>query len=243
MNFCAVAVTIETEKLLLASFSFALAIALFLLLLKHPRLSNSKKVAAIYGHLTALFFPFALFSTEAACGFLCLPCGDNAAGLALLALPTTLIASTLAGFVVIPTLFILTQRKRELQGRYVSFVRAHAQKLNVREPRLYVVNKARPVAFSFRSLRPSIFVSVGLFDVLKPKEIEAVLLHELAHLQLRSSAFKLSAALMRLSPFALLRGFTGDLNQDEQAADRAVVQAQKTGWHLTQAKRKVNRFR
>ena len=241
MDYCAAAVSIEMDKLLLAGFSLALAVV-FLFALRKQNLSNSKKIAAIYGHLSALFFPFILFSTEAACGFFCLPCGDNAAGLALLALPTTLFASMIAGFVLIPTLFILTHRKRELEGDYASFIRTQAQRLDLRAPKLYVVNKAKPIAFSFRSLRPSIFLSVGLFDVLKPKEVEAVLLHELAHLQRRSSTFKLSAALMKFSPFSLLRGFAGDLSNDEKAADAAVVQVQKTPHHLTQAKRKVNRF-
>ena len=243
VNYCAVAIGLEPEKIVLAMISFGLA-GLFLFLMARRNLSTKKKVGFIYGHLTSLFFPFALFSTEAACGFLCLPCGDNAVGLAFLALPTTLIASTLAGFVVIPSLFVLSHKKKEMKaGVYTEFVQQQAKSLQVKAPKIYLVNKARPFAFSFRSLRPSIFLSVGLFDILKKKEIEAVLLHELAHIKQRSSAFKVSAALMRLSPFSWLRTFSRDLSIEEREADRAVIEQQKTTRHLASAKQKVGRFR
>ncbi|MBI4021355.1 MAG: M48 family metalloprotease [Candidatus Aenigmarchaeota archaeon] len=237
---CLVQVTVDQTKTILSAISLSFAVVA-VIALRSFVLSHKAKIGLIYGHLTALVFPAVLFTTNMACGFFCLPCFEHPVGLALLALPTTLLLSAVAGFVIIPAIYI---RRSAAVGRgpWTRFLRAHARKLGIRAPGLYVLDMAKPVAFSFRSLASAVFVSAGLLDVLRPKEVEAVLLHELHHLQARSSAFKLSAALLRFSPFSLLRNFSADLSADERAADEFVRRAQRTDWHLRAAKQKIEAY-
>ena len=88
----------------------------------------------------------------------------------------------------------------------------------------------------------NVFLSIGLLDILRKKEIEAVLLHELHHVASGSSTFKLSTALLRLSPFSVLRNFAPDLGEDERAADAFVRQVQRTDRHLEAARRKIEAY-
>ncbi|MBU6428300.1 MAG: M56 family metallopeptidase [Cyanobacteria bacterium REEB65] len=50
-------------------------------------------------------------------------------------------------------------------------------------PRLQVVDSERPLAFIAGIFTPTVVVSTALLDVLDPAELEATLLHELAHLK------------------------------------------------------------
>ena len=239
---CFLEVSPDPAKLILSLVSFSLAV-LIIVVLRKFRLSTKARVALIYSHLSSLFFPFALFSTNLACGFMCLPCFESPLSLALLSLPTTLLLSALAGFVVIPAYYMRSGRAALLANSALSrFVRKQARKLRMRPPSIYILDMVRPVAFSFRTFRSAIVLSVGLLDILSRKEQEAVALHELSHLRSATSLFKLSASLMRFSPFSFLKNFSREVGEEERKADVFVVASQGTGRHLKEAKRKMEEF-
>ncbi len=223
--------------------SVSLAVITFILLKKYS-FSIKSRTLLIYGHLTLLFFPFILYSTHLGCGVLCMPCHQNIFHLISYALPATLIASTLAGFIAIPALYIFSSKKMAIKNKSViDFVKRYSKKLNIRTPRVYAIDDSKPVAFSFRSFISAIFLSVGLLDIMNEKETKAVLLHELAHIKQKSSILKLSDHLLRFfSPLSLLTRFHHDSNQGEREADDFVVRIQGTDRHLLSAKRKLNDY-
>ncbi len=240
---CFAGFIIDYEKMFLVGTSLVFAI-LMLLALRRTQ-STKYRIGLIYAHLSFLFFPFTIFTTDFACGAMCAPCGGtDLIGLALLSLPTTLAFSTVAGFVLIPTFYVLTNQKYEIKDKDVkNFVKTQSKKLNIKDPKIYAINKPKPMAFSFRSHKSAIFLSVGLTDVLNKKELQAVLLHELAHIKEKSSALKLSNALMRVfSPFSRLASFH-DTGREEHKADELVVKEQKTRKYLDSVKSKINEFR
>ncbi len=224
----------------IASFSVAL-IAIFIL--KKFNLSNKSKISLIYLHLSSLFFPFTLMSTNLACGFLCLPCYENPLGLVILSLPTTLVSSAIAGFFVVPGYYMISRKSFLIKNNYLnSYFTSHAKKLNIRPPSFYIINIAKPLAFSFKTFTSAVFLSVGLLDILKKKETEAVILHELFHIKEKSSVLKFSAHLMKFSPFSIIRNFNAECEAEEKKADEFAIETQGTAKHLISAKRKIKEW-
>lgn len=241
---CLSGLMIDQGRLLLIFTSFALAVVVFAVL-KSQRFSLRSRTVLTYTHLTLLFFPFVLFSTHMGCGMMCMPCQDNLLRLISYALPTTLVASTLAGFVAIPALYIVSGKKMVIEkSRLIDFLKKHSAILNIKTPRLYAMDDARPYAFSFRSFISAIFMSVGLLDIMNEKETRAVLLHELAHIRQKSSILKFSNSILRVfSPLSLLTRFHHDSGKDEKEADEFVIRMQGTDRYLLSAKSKLNSYK
>lgn len=240
---CFIGIPIDQTKIALTVLSFSAAMITFAVMNKF-KLSTKMKVSFIYVHLVTLFFPFVLFTASAACGVTCSSCYNSINSLVAYSLPTTLLASTIAGFFVIPSMFMLTNQKNEIKnGNIFSFVRKYSKKFNIPSPKIYAVNKAQPIAFSFRSFKSAIFLSIGLFDVLNRKEIEAVALHELAHIKQKSSIIKFSNHVLNVfSPLSVVARFNHDTNEEEEAADDFVLEVQRTDRHIRSAKRKLVEF-
>ena len=80
-------------------------------------------------------------------------------------------------------------------------------------------------------------------EILSKKELQAVLLHELAHIKEKSSALKVSSTIMNIfSPFSRLAGFGNNITKEEHKADSFVVKTQKTSKYLQAAKSKIGEF-
>ncbi len=231
------------DKVLLSVFSFFLAIVT-LIFLKGTNFGTKTKLALIYSHLTFLFFPFVLFTTNVGCSVACAPCQNNLTSLTLLALPTTFLASTLVGAIVIPSYYIFSNKSREIKISWMTkIVTRYASKLNFPIPKIYALNKAIPAAFSFRNFKSAIFFTVGLLDVLDRKELEAVLLHEIAHIARKSSLLKLSFSILRFfSPLSVFVKFYHDSSKEEKFADGFTVKEQGTSFYLKSVKRKIDIF-
>jgi len=237
---CFAGITIDGNKLFLTGISVSIMFVT-LLVLKRTKTSTKIKISLIYAHLTALFFPFVLFTTNVACGTFCLSCYSNILQMVAISLPTTLILATISGFLVVPTFYIVSSKKMEIRGgEIVKFVKKYSRKLGMKMPKIYAVNRAEPIAFSFRSFKSAIFLSVGLLDILNKKEIEAILLHEIAHINIRSSALKLSTSILRLfSPLSVLARFSHDSTREEFLADKFAINEQKTEMYIRSAKEKI----
>lgn len=240
---CFAGFVVDMDKLLLMGSSISLAI-ITLLVLKKFRLSTKFKLGLIYGHLIFLFFPFVVLTTDVACSVTCMPCANNLGNLLALALPTTFLVSTIAGFFVIPGFYMLFNRKAEAENiDIIRCVQKHSARMKLKMPKIYIIDSANPIAFSFKSLKSMIFVSAGLIDLLGKKEMEAVILHELGHIKRRASILTMSFSLLRFfSPLSLLARFHHDSDREEFHADRFVTSVQKTNKYLNAAKRKMDEF-
>lgn len=232
---------IGPDKLAVSIIFFSAAVFV-LLYISNKRLTTKTKLALIYTHLFFLAFPFVLLSTNAACGTFCMACHNNLPSLLLLSLPTAIGISAVAGFIVLPAFYITANKKRITERSLIKFVETYSKKTGIKAPSLHVINRAKPIAFSFRSFRSSVFISIGALDILTRKELEAVMLHELAHLRQRSSAMKFSSAITKFfSPLSLLVHFH-DNNEEEHMADAFAAKEQGTAQYLLSAKRKFKRF-
>lgn len=240
---CFIGITIEPIKAILSAMSIFIAL-ITLLLLKKTKMSTALKISTIYAHLTALIFPFVLYSTHIGCGIACMSCYSNTLSLISLALPMTFLLSIMVGLVLMPTFYIFSNRKLLINNKEIlNFVTKNSKKLNIKSPKIYAIDSSKPIAFSFRSFVSGIFMSIGIFDILNRKEIESVMLHELYHIKYNASIIKFSNIIIRLfSPLAILANFNHDLNKEEIAADKFVVKMQKTNKYLKSAKRKINKY-
>ena len=229
------------DKMVLTVLSLAIAVIL-LIATRKTRLSTKTKIGLIYGHLIFLSFPLVLFTTNFACGTMCMSCYTDAGALFSYALPSAVAVGTIAGLVVIPAFYTFSAKRRSSDREIAKFIRKYSRVLGISAPKLYVVDKAKPVAFSFRSFRSAVFVSVGMMDILSKRELQAVLLHELAHIKQKSSLLKFSSLIMRLSPLSVLARFHHDTGKEEHDADNFAIQAQGTSKYVRSAKRKVNNY-
>jgi len=221
---------------LYATFLFLAAVSVFAI----RKVETPKsKIALVYLHLVFLFMPIALMSTNTACGFTCSTCHNNISLLLLYSIPLTAVTSLLFGFVGVPTYYTLTSRKI-MNSSIRKFVLYQSKKLKINPPDIRVYDTAKLVAFSFRSLKSKVFLSIGALEVLNRKELEAVLLHELAHIKRLDSLTKLSQKLMMFSPFYFFAGFgNGD---EERESDNYAAGVQGTSIHIRSARRKVAKF-
>lgn len=234
---CAVLFFLDPVKMSIASAAIITAIAIFALLKNGAWARMKWKIAAIYAHLSLLIFPIIFFALTMHCRA---DCNTPFVNMALYSLPLSVAFASFAGFVAIP--FFLLRTGHEIRsGHAFGFVKKQSAKLRIKAPRIYATKAGRAVAFSFKSFFSAIFVSEKLLALLGRKELEAVLLHELAHISSKSSLFKVSALLMRFSPLAIFRPFGGDLSLEEKKADGLVVKTQKTKKYLLSAKRKMER--
>lgn len=222
--------------------SLAAAFAVFFKFRDEVR-SLKRKVVFAYAHLAFLVFPVMLFLYTMVCTSPAVGCSNmgwlDAAGIII---PSTLAASLVAGLVALPFLFAASSKSRRHTGSEAQWLDETARRLGIRSPRLYLLDDARPQAFSFSSVFSAVFVSVGAFDLLSRKEREAVLLHELGHLKSGSSSLKFSALLLRLATPLAARSFHDALSAEEEKADDFAAAAQGTRRHLQSARKKFESF-
>ncbi len=243
LDACATGIGVEYAKILLIIISLSISASL-ILLLKMFSLSTKAKIVVIYSHISTLLFPLVLFTTNIGCASVCASCYTDVSQLVSLAIPTTFLVSTIAGFAVIPTVFVYSNRKREIKnGKVFEFVKSSSRKLKIRQPKIYSINTSKPVAFSFRNFKSAVFLSVGLFDILRWKEVQAVILHELAHIKQKSSALKLSTFFLKVfSPVSILLRFHHNNNDEERKADLLASKLQGTDKFIKSARNKICRY-
>ena len=155
---------------------------------------------------------------------------------------SALIAAMLVSPLVIYQSF--KKKSKQLQGSYLSdFVEQNAVSYGLKEVKLYLLKTAKPLAMSFSHFRKSIFISVGMIDLLGRKEIEAVLLHELSHLKDNTPSLKISSFFLRiLSPLSKFASFGREIDEEERNADKFAVGVQGTRRHIFSARKKTDEF-
>lgn len=243
---CTIAFFLSPVKAGIVVFSLAIAIAALVMLRKLKAATTKQKLSLLYVHVFAFVFPFFFYAFFRGCQSYFRTCSQANAIATMLGL--TAFISMIIAAAVAPLVFVKRQAGRgtALKGSYWNrFVAKHAEALSIRQPRIFVLNTASPVAFSFSFLSSRIFLSAGLFDILSKREIEAILLHELAHIKSSASVMRLSGHVARLlSPFARLANFLGgnSVADEEDAADSFAVETQGSARHLELAKKKIIGF-
>ncbi len=229
-----------TNKLVVVT-SVILAISLLVLfIVRRKSLTNSKKLGIIYSFAFFSIFPFVFYTYARTCQTIFLSC--NAIQSIIYSALVTIIFSAVISFLFVPFIYGFSSRNT-LIGKNSAFfhrVEKYADKLGIKTPRLYIIDKAEPVAFSVSHINPSIFFTVGLIELLNAKEFEAVLLHELGHIKQKSSFLKFTNSLFKLFfPLSHFNALHQELNQEERDADKAAIEFQRTDNYLISAKQKL----
>lgn len=240
---CNLAFFLSPLKAGIVALSFTIALASLVALRRWQTASTRQRLSLLYVHVFAFVFPVLFFLFFRGCQSYLSGCDQTKAIITMLGL-TALIAIILA-FALAPFIFVKKYSRKSVlmkDNHWAGFVKRQSQKLGLRESSMFVIDSAAPVAFSFSFMQPRIFLSVGLFELLGKKEIEAIILHELAHIKSRATFVKLSAYMARiLSPFSALANFLGEssVSEEEAAADSFAAEMQGTFSHLDSAKRKI----
>src|SRR3989344_447838 len=197
---------------------------------------NYDKPVLLYTHLLFILSPIFYFALSINCSLslvngLLSWCTMLFTKFTIYILPPLMAFSFIAGCVLIPRMY------KRASSRIDSKLLKKLCALTGISAGLFVLDRANPVAFSTGK---NVFVSVGMFELLSKKEIEAVLLHELHHVRSRSSWSKFSARFVNaFSPVLWFSVFS--VEKEEVAADEFASNVQGTSRFLKSAKRKVSR--
>lgn len=188
----------------------------------------------LYAHLLFVLSPLFYFALSINCSLnlvqgLLSWCTALFAKFVLYIVPPLMAVSFIGGYLMIPRLYRMLSKPLRLRA-FVELCR-----LTGIRAELFLIDKAKPVAFTAGR---KIFVSVGMFEMLSRKELEAVLLHELYHVKSNASWNKFSAGFVHaFSPIAWFSA--SSVEKEECAADSFAVRSQKTSRYLKSAKQKV----
>ncbi len=226
-----VAFVTDPAKMLIVVVSLLLGVGAILLWKKYSR------PWMLYAHLLFVLSPLFYFALSVNCSLgvvqgLLSWCTALFAKFVLYVVPPLMAVSFIGGYIMIPRLYRMLSRPLRLSV-FVELCR-----LTGIRAELFLIDRAKPVAFT---LGRKVFISVGMFDLLSRKELEAVLLHELHHVKARSSWGKFSANFVRVfSPIAWFSA--SSVEKEEKSADAFASRVQKTGRFVGSAKRKVSVF-
>lgn len=212
---------------------------IFFILSRKNEISAKTKVAFVFLHLVLLVFPIYYFGLETGCGVPILNCDLKTVATFI---PIGLGVIFVLGFFLAPLVYM--RSNKELKGTGLnSFVKLHSRKLGIKTPKIYLLDTAKPVAYSFSNFSSAIFVSAGMIELMNEKEMEAVLLHELGHVKQGSSLKKFSTMFLKtISPLSAFTSFGKELTAEEHSADEFAANAQGSWRSVTAAKMKINAF-
>lgn len=217
------------EKMLAVTSSLVGAILLLLAYRKY------EKPALLYAHVFLILSPLFYFALSINCslsvlkGFLSW-CTALFAKFVLFGVPPLLALSIIGGYLVLPRLYRIGAR----QFRSKEFARL-CESTGIRA-NLFLKKSGIPEAYT---IGKDIFVTVGLFDILSKKELEAVLLHELYHVKSGASNRKWGMFIARtFSPVAWFSASSTE--REEREADAFAAERQKTARFVKSARTKLS---
>ena len=222
----------DQTKMLITVSSVLIAVVLLALWKKY------NKSGLLYAHLFFILGPLFFFAFSINCSMslvdgLLAFCTTVMTKFVLYLLPPIIAGTFIAGHFIIPKLYRRLGKRCSLP-----LFKELCKQLSIKAE-LFLIDKAKPIAFA---MGKSVFVSVGMFEMLSTKELEAVLLHELSHVKSNSAWHKFSTCFVRaFSPVAWFSSST-HVEGDERAADSFAVKIQGTEAFLKSAKEKVDSF-
>ena len=219
--------------------SLVLSVTFFILFKKIENIRT--KILFLYAHIAFLFLPFITSVFLLNCTMPVFNCSTK---VVILSISFGLLAATSLGFLILPYIYGWSNNSRAFTSKHIKeFLIKNCKDLKIKEPKVYTVEDAKPMAYSISNIKPAIFLSVGLCELLTKKEMEAVLLHELYHIKNNSSLWKFSMNLLGvLSPLSTFVTANSSLEKEENKADLFAIKLQSTNEHISSAKRKVNKI-
>ena len=232
-------------KVIVSILSISLAI-LILISLKKIRYDTRTKVILVYLHLFFFVLPLILFGYSLSCDMglfksIIPECATALVKAIIYSIPFVIIFAASLGYIFIPNLY-LKNAKEFKEKNLKQFISKYSKRLKIKVPRLYIIDTAKPLAFSFYVIKSAVFLSIGMLELLTKKELQSVLLHELNHIKNRSSLLKFSSHLLRFSPFSYFTRFNNELNKEEIEADNFAIKIQKTYRYINSVKEKLNKY-
>ena len=219
-------------------FSFIASISFFILFRKTDKIKT--KTNYLYAHIFFLFSPFIFSALLWECiipVFMCTP------KLIIYGLSGGSVIGLLTSFLVIPYIYPWATNSKEIKNSEQNkFLKKLTNYLGISQPSLYSLNEATPITYSITNIKPAIFLSVGICELLNKKEMQAVLLHELYHIKNKSSIWKFSLNQIKMfSPLSSFSSIRKSINNEEREADLFAVKIQGTKRFLESAKNKINK--
>ncbi|MGB6679943.1 MAG: M56 family metallopeptidase [Candidatus Bathyarchaeia archaeon] len=204
-------------------------------LIKFANTGRNTRLSLIYLHITSFIFLTSTFIVAMTCGMFLL-------NVFVAIVPIMLFIGMIATYLIGPRIYLWSLDACETrETRLNNWTRTYSKIMGVREPILYVTDEIEPAAFSAYGNRPKICISKPIMKILNAKEIKAIIIHELAHIRMKTQIFNISLSFLRfLTPFSLVHAFSGELDTDEIKADEYVKTIQGTSEHLNNAKGKIS---
>src|SRR3989344_4906636 len=220
-------------------FSFIASISFFILFRKTDKIKT--KTNYLYAHIFFLFSPFIFSALLWECiipVFMCTP------KLIIYGLSGGSVIGLLTSFLVIPYIYPWATNSKEIKNSEQNkFLKKLTNYLGISQPSLYSLNEATPITYSITNIKPAIFLSVGICELLNKKEMQAVLLHELYHIKNKSSIWKFSLNQIKMfSPLSSFSSIRKSIDNEEREADLFAVKIQGTKRFLESAKNKINKW-
>src|SRR3989338_6497615 len=220
-------------------FSFIASISFFILFIKTNKIRI--KTTYLYSHIFFFYSPFIFAAFLWNCVmpvFMCTP------KLIIYSLSGGYTLSIFTGFLVIPYIYPWATKSNEIKNSEQNrFLKKWTNHFSITQPSVYSLNEATPLAYSITNIKPAIFFSVGLLEILNKKEMQAVLLHELYHIKNKSSIWKFSLnQIKRFAPLSYFSSIRKSINNEERDADLFAIKVQGTKRFLQSAKKKINQF-
>jgi Zn-dependent protease with chaperone function len=222
----------DEAKMTLVLLSFLLA-AVVLFVSQRQTRSAQHRFVLLHLHLGFLLFPFAFLALSLTCTQTGL-CAVGLTQMALLTLPLAVVAALFAGLFLLPLVHRL--RGKPENGWMQDFVSNQSVRADV-----FLFDSLHRTAYSVSGFYPAILVSRRMASALSRKQMQAVLLHELAHIRRGSQPLKTVALfLQRISPLRRLVAVPLLIQQEEAFADGFAARVQGTSRHLEKARRKIS---
>jgi Zn-dependent protease with chaperone function len=191
----------------------------------------------LYSHLIFILSPLFYFALSINCSLSLVQgllswCTAIMTKFVIYILPPLMAAVFISGYFLLPKLYSLASKPLK-SGEFDGLCKIANVKAELR-----LMDKAAPVAFT---VGKKVFVSVGMWELLSRRELEAVLLHELYHVSSNSAWSKFSSNFVRLfSPIAWFSA--SSVEREERNADAFAVKVQNSERFLKSAKKKVSVF-
>ncbi len=204
----------------------------------------NKKLKYIYLHIFFLISPIVFFIFLNGCESVYANCNKPIIVLSILGISAL---TSLVLVLISAPFFVLKYYKRKSvyieNKRLLNLVKYYSNELNIKEPKLFILDSAKPKAFSFSYFLNAIFISIGLIELLSYNELKAVIFHELSHIKQRSPLLKFSSFMLKISsPLAGFSSLISELDRHEDEADKLAVNIQGTNKYLLKAKNKVREY-
>lgn len=199
------------------------------------------KLSLIYLHVLFFIVPLVIMAFSSSCKIPVFNCTTKqfiifvlGAGIGLFVI----------GFFLVPYIYLALNKNKEIKDKTMtSFIKKHSTLMKIRTPKIFYINSAKPYAYSVKTIKGAVFISVGMFELLSKKQIEAVILHELYHIKQRSSFYKFSTVFLKT--FSVTPAFLNlnkNLEDEEKKADLFAVKVQKTNAYINTAKKRISLF-